>query len=44
VANAQRMGFDLAPYPRIRRIDVFCQRHAAFAAALPSVQPDFVPS
>jgi len=44
VANAQRIGFDLSPYPRIRRIDAFCQRHAAFAAALPSVQPDFIPS
>ncbi|MES2361489.1 MAG: maleylacetoacetate isomerase [Pseudomonadota bacterium] len=42
VANAQRIGFDLAPYPRIRRIYAFCQRHPAFAAALPSAQPDFI--
>ena len=44
VANAQRIGFDLAPYPRIRRIDAFCQHHPAFVAALPRVQPDFVPA
>jgi len=44
VANAQRIGFDLAPYPRIGRIHAFCQRHPAFVAALPSAQPDFTPA
>ncbi|CAN5782677.1 maleylacetoacetate isomerase [soil metagenome] len=43
VFNAQRMpGFDLSKYPRIERINAFCKRHPAFAAAAPGVQPDFV--
>jgi maleylacetoacetate isomerase len=40
VANARRIGADLAPYPRIRRIDAHGQRHPAFAAAAPERQPD----
>jgi maleylacetoacetate isomerase len=44
VANALRVGFDLTPYPRIRRIHAHCQQHPAFAAALPSAQPDFIPA
>jgi maleylacetoacetate isomerase len=44
VANAQRAGFELAPYPRVRRIHARCQQHPAFIAALPSAQPDFIPA
>jgi maleylacetoacetate isomerase len=43
VANVQRLpGFDMTPYPRIRRIHAHCQRHPAFAAAVPSLQPDYI--
>lgn len=44
VANAQRAAFDMAPYPRIRRIHAHCQQHPAFVAAQPSAQPDFIPA
>jgi maleylacetoacetate isomerase len=44
VANAQRAGFDLAPYPRLRRIHSHCQQHPAFIAAMPERQPDFLPA
>ena len=43
VANAQRAGFDLARYPRIRRIHAHCETHSAFIVARPSAQLDFVP-
>jgi maleylacetoacetate isomerase len=44
VANALRAGFDLARYPRIRRIHAHCETQRAFIAARPSAQPDFVPA
>lgn len=42
VANAMRGGFDLERYPRTRQHFAFCQQHAAFIAAAPDAQPDFV--
>ena len=43
VANAQRMGCDLSPYPRILRIHEHCNAQPAFQAAAPSRQPDYLP-
>jgi maleylpyruvate isomerase len=40
VANANRLGVDLAPFPRIRAIDAACLALPAFADAQPSRQPD----
>jgi maleylpyruvate isomerase len=42
VANALRLSYDLSRYPRLRRLYHHCQRHEAFQAAAPSVQPDYV--
>jgi maleylpyruvate isomerase len=42
VANALRLSYDLSPYPRLRGLYDHCQRHEAFQAAAPSVQPDYV--
>jgi maleylacetoacetate isomerase len=44
VANALRMGFDVARFPRIHRVHAFCQAHPAFQRAAPGVQPDFLPA
>lgn len=38
--NARRTDLDLAPFPTLRRIEVACIEHPAFAAAHPSRQPD----
>lgn len=40
VANAERVPFDFAPYPTIRRIAETARTHPAFAAAAPANQPD----
>jgi maleylacetoacetate isomerase len=40
VFNAERFGFDLAPYPRLRAIVAACRALPAFAAADPARQPD----
>jgi maleylacetoacetate isomerase len=40
VYNAQRFGIDLAPYPRIVRINDACAELPAFIAAHPAQQPD----
>ena len=42
VANALRMGCDLAPYPSILAVYGVASEHPAFAAAEPMRQPDFV--
>lgn len=42
VANAQRAGFSLDPFPRVRRAYEHCMRHEAFRVAAPSAQPDYV--
>lgn len=41
MANAQRMGCDLAPYPRALAVLEHAGRHPAFMAAEPKRQPDF---
>lgn len=38
--NARRFGFDLAPMPRMVRIEQACLAHPAFIAAHPDNQPD----
>lgn len=38
--NARRFACDLAPYPRLARIEAACLAHPAFIAALPENQPD----
>ncbi len=40
VYNANRFGFELSPYPEIRRINQLCLEHPAFKAAIPENQPD----
>jgi maleylacetoacetate isomerase len=40
VFNAERFGFDLAPYPRIKAVVAACRALPAFAAADPARQPD----
>lgn len=40
VFNAERFGFDMAPYPRVRAIVAACRALPAFAAADPARQPD----
>jgi maleylacetoacetate isomerase len=40
VFNAQRYACDLAPYPRIRRVNEACVRIAAFREAAPANQAD----
>jgi maleylacetoacetate isomerase len=40
LANARRVALDLSPYPTILRIEQTALAHPAFAAALPSAQPD----
>ena len=42
VYNARRFGCDLAPFPKIMRIDAACAQIEAFAKAHPSQQPDAV--
>lgn len=40
VYNARLSDFDLAPYPRLRRIDEACAQLSEFRAARPDAQPD----
>lgn len=42
VANAQRMGCDLAGYPRVMAVYQHCLAQPAFQAAAPAQQPDFI--
>ncbi|MGI9481551.1 MAG: maleylacetoacetate isomerase [Hyphomicrobiales bacterium] len=42
IYNAHRFEVDLAPYPRIRRVEKTCNGMEAFAAAAPEKQPDAV--
>jgi len=42
VANADRMGCDLTPYPTIMKIYHHAMAHPAFQAAAPERQPDYV--
>lgn len=42
VANALRASYSMAAYPNIMRVFEHCQRHAAFAAAAPQFQPDYI--
>jgi maleylacetoacetate isomerase len=44
VANARRAGIDVAAWPAIARVDALAARHAAFQAAAPNRQPDFIPA
>jgi maleylpyruvate isomerase len=41
--SARRFGVDLAPYPRLRRIEEACAALAPFQAAHPDRQPDAPP-
>ena len=41
IANAERMGCNLDPYPRSMRIYTEAMRHPAFQAASPKQQPDY---
>jgi maleylacetoacetate isomerase len=41
MANARRMGCELAPYPLSQAVYRHASRHPAFVAAEPSRQPDF---
>ncbi|MCD0502845.1 maleylacetoacetate isomerase [Bordetella petrii] len=41
IANAQRMGCDLSPYPRAMNVYAHCIEQPAFEAAAPRRQPDF---
>ncbi len=40
VFNARRYKVDMAKFPKISAADAACQKHPAFAAAAPAVQPD----
>ena len=42
IANAERTGCDLTPYPRAMAIYAHAMTHPAFIAAKPQNQPDFV--
>ncbi len=42
LANAERFGCDLSPYPNLLRVYRHCLAHPAFIAAEPSRQPDFI--
>ncbi len=42
VANAQRMGCDLQPYPRVLAVYQHCLAQPDFQAAAPTQQPDYV--
>jgi len=42
VANAERMGCDLAGYPRVLAVYRHCLAQEAFQRAVPGRQPDFV--
>ncbi|CAG9168810.1 Maleylpyruvate isomerase [Cupriavidus laharis] len=41
IANAQRMGCDLSPYPRALAVYAHASVHPAFAKAAPKQQPDY---
>jgi len=41
IANAQRMGCDLKPYPRALAVYAHASAHPAFAQAAPARQPDY---
>jgi maleylacetoacetate isomerase len=43
LANARRVGLDLAPYPTLVRIEAACIALPAFATAAPAQQPDAEP-
>ncbi len=40
VYNAHRFNLDMAPYPKISRINEACLKHPAFEKAIPENQPD----
>ena len=40
VYAAHRFGVDIDPFPKIRRVDEYCSRLAAFRDAHPAAQPD----
>jgi maleylpyruvate isomerase len=40
IANARRIGMDMARFPTLNRIDEIARTHPAFAAAAPDKQPD----
>lgn len=42
LANAERFGCDLSPYPRLVEVYRHCLAQPAFQAAAPEQQPDFV--
>lgn len=42
MANAERFGCDLNPYPRLLEIYRYCLNQPAFIAAQPSLQPDYI--
>ncbi|ODP35671.1 maleylacetoacetate isomerase [Pandoraea sp. ISTKB] len=41
IANAQRMGCDLSPYPRAMAVYARATTHPAFVSAAPDRQPDY---
>lgn len=42
LANAERMGCDLSPFPRLLRVYKHAVAHPAFQKAEPKKQPDFI--
>ncbi|MCG3723179.1 maleylacetoacetate isomerase [Vibrio cincinnatiensis] len=42
LANAERFGCDLSPYPRLMSVYRHGLKHPAFISAQPSLQPDFL--
>lgn len=42
--NAHRFGLDLAPWPKVRRVEAACLQVPAIVAALPENQPDAEPA
>jgi maleylacetoacetate isomerase len=42
VANAERMGCDMTPYPRAMAVYGHCAAQPAFQRAAPAAQPDFI--
>ncbi|MBF3223619.1 maleylacetoacetate isomerase, partial [Pseudomonas aeruginosa] len=43
LANARRMGCDLAPYPALLELEGRCLALEAFQRASPERQPDYLP-
>jgi maleylacetoacetate isomerase len=42
MANAERMGCDMSPYPRAMAVYAHCNAQPAFQSAMPARQPDYI--